>query len=144
MIAVANWDEIRRMYYADHLSKRKIAKRLDLHRDTVSAAIVAEQPLASLPLLKPTDITMVLHSVEQKNYPMKADLLRVYWTKTPFELNFAPDHRAYYSLIRFAFDSPARDFSHAQAFQSSRHYARKCFSSVSPSPLGIRMYSPLP
>lgn len=44
MIPVADWAEIRRMYYADHLSKRKIAKRLDVHRDTVSAAIAAEQP----------------------------------------------------------------------------------------------------
>ncbi len=32
------------MYDADHLSKRKIAKRLGVHRDTVSAAIAAEQP----------------------------------------------------------------------------------------------------
>jgi len=46
MIPVADWADIRRMYYADHLSKRKIAKRLDVHRDTVSAAIAAEQPPA--------------------------------------------------------------------------------------------------
>lgn len=44
MISVADWADIRRMYYADHLSKRKIAKRLGVHRDTVSAAIAAEQP----------------------------------------------------------------------------------------------------
>lgn len=44
MIPVADWADIRRMYYADHLSKRKIAKRLGVHRDTVSAAIAAEQP----------------------------------------------------------------------------------------------------
>lgn len=44
MIPVADWGEIRRMYYADHLSKRKIAKCLGVHRDTVSAAIAAEQP----------------------------------------------------------------------------------------------------
>ncbi len=44
MMAVADWAEIRRLYYAEKLSKRKIAKRLGVHRDTVTAAIAAEQP----------------------------------------------------------------------------------------------------
>jgi transposase len=44
MISVADWAEIRRLFYAEHISKRKIAKRLGVHRDTVSVAIAAQQP----------------------------------------------------------------------------------------------------
>lgn len=44
MLSVADWAQIRRLYYAEKLSKRKIAKRLHVHRNTVSAAIAAEQP----------------------------------------------------------------------------------------------------
>ncbi len=44
MIAVADWAEIRRLYYAEKLSKRKIVKLLHVHRNTVTAAIQAEQP----------------------------------------------------------------------------------------------------
>jgi transposase len=44
MISMADWAEIRRLFYAEKLSKRKIAKRLGIHRDTVTAAIIAEQP----------------------------------------------------------------------------------------------------
>jgi transposase len=44
MISVADWAEIRRLFYAEHVSKRKIAKRLGVHRDTVSAVIAAAQP----------------------------------------------------------------------------------------------------
>ncbi len=44
MIAVADWADIRRLYYAEHLSKRQIAKQLQIHRNTVSAAIAADQP----------------------------------------------------------------------------------------------------
>jgi transposase len=44
MISVANWADIRRLFYAEHISKRKIAKRLGIHRDTVRAAIAATQP----------------------------------------------------------------------------------------------------
>jgi len=44
MIAVADWAEIRRLFYAEHLSKRQIARQLQLHRNTVAAAIAAEHP----------------------------------------------------------------------------------------------------
>ena len=44
MLSVADWAEIRRLYYAEKLSKRKIAKRLHVHRNTVTAAIAAAQP----------------------------------------------------------------------------------------------------
>jgi transposase len=44
MISVADWAEIRRLFYAEKISKRKIAKRLGVHRDTVTAAIAAPQP----------------------------------------------------------------------------------------------------
>ncbi len=44
MLSVADWAEIRRLYYAEKLSKRKIAKQLGVHRNTVTAAIAAEQP----------------------------------------------------------------------------------------------------
>ncbi len=44
MLTVADWADIRRLYYAEKLSKRQIAKRLHIHRNTVTAAIAAEQP----------------------------------------------------------------------------------------------------
>ncbi len=44
MLTVADWADIRRLYYAEKLSKRKIAKLLHIHRNTVTAAIAAEQP----------------------------------------------------------------------------------------------------
>ncbi|MGZ4032833.1 MAG: IS21 family transposase [Tumebacillaceae bacterium] len=44
MVTVADWAEIRRLYYAERLSKRRIAKRLHVHRNTVTVAIAAEQP----------------------------------------------------------------------------------------------------
>jgi transposase len=44
MIAVAYWAEIRSLYYAEKLSKRKIAKKLHVHRNTVTAALASEQP----------------------------------------------------------------------------------------------------
>lgn len=44
MLSVADWAEMRRLYYAEKFSKRKIAKLLKVHRNTVSVAILAEQP----------------------------------------------------------------------------------------------------
>jgi transposase len=44
MLSVADWAEMRRLYYAEKFSKRKIAKLLQVHRNTVTAAIEAEQP----------------------------------------------------------------------------------------------------
>ena len=44
MISVADRAGIRRLFYVEHVSKRKIAKRLGVHRDTVSAVIAAAQP----------------------------------------------------------------------------------------------------
>ncbi len=44
MLLVDTWGEIRRLYYAEKMPKRKIAKKLHVHRDTVTAAIASEQP----------------------------------------------------------------------------------------------------
>lgn len=46
MIPVDTWGEIRRLYYAEKMSKRAIARKLRVHRETVRAAIAAEQPPA--------------------------------------------------------------------------------------------------
>ena len=43
MIAVAEWAEIRRLYHVEGLSKRAIAKRLGIHRNTVTRALASEQ-----------------------------------------------------------------------------------------------------
>ena len=44
MISVAEWAEIRRLYKVEKLSKRTIARRLGVHRKTVSRALAAEAP----------------------------------------------------------------------------------------------------
>lgn len=44
MISVEHWAEIRRLRKVKKLSKRAIARRLDLHRDTVTRALAANEP----------------------------------------------------------------------------------------------------
>ena len=43
MLNVEDWAEIRRLYKVDKLSKRAIARRLDIHRDTVSKALANDK-----------------------------------------------------------------------------------------------------
>ena len=44
MITVEDWAEIRRLHKVEHLSKRAIARRLGIHRQTVTRALAAEDP----------------------------------------------------------------------------------------------------
>ena len=44
MIVVEDWAEIRRLYKVEKLSKRAIARRLGLHRDTVTRALAEKEP----------------------------------------------------------------------------------------------------
>lgn len=44
MINVEDWAEIRRLYKVEKLSKRAIARRLGLHRQTVSRALASDHP----------------------------------------------------------------------------------------------------
>jgi IS30 family transposase len=45
MISVEHWAEIHRLHKVENLSKRAIACRLSLHRDTVTRALAADEPL---------------------------------------------------------------------------------------------------
>jgi IS30 family transposase len=44
MITVEDWAEIRRLHKVEKLSKRAIARRLGIHRDTVSRALESDEP----------------------------------------------------------------------------------------------------
>lgn len=44
MISVADWADIRRLHKVDKLSKRAIARRLGIHRDTVTRALECDEP----------------------------------------------------------------------------------------------------
>ena len=44
MISVEDWAEIRRLHKVEKLSKRAIAKRLGIHRDTVTRALELDKP----------------------------------------------------------------------------------------------------
>jgi transposase len=44
MISVENWAEIRRLHKVEEMSKRAIARRLGIHRDTVTRALTCEEP----------------------------------------------------------------------------------------------------
>jgi transposase len=44
MITVEDWAEIRRLHKVEKMSKRAIAKRLGIHRDTVSRALEVDKP----------------------------------------------------------------------------------------------------
>lgn len=44
MITVAEWAEIRRLHRVEKLSKRAIARRLNIHRDTVTRALASDHP----------------------------------------------------------------------------------------------------
>ena len=44
MISVENWAEIRRLHKVKKMSKRAIASRLGIHRDTVTRALACEEP----------------------------------------------------------------------------------------------------
>ena len=44
MIVVEDWAEIRRLHKVEKLSKRAIARRLGLHRDTVTRALAESEP----------------------------------------------------------------------------------------------------
>jgi transposase len=44
MISVAHWAEIRRLHKVEKLSKRAIARRLGVHRDTVTNALATDEP----------------------------------------------------------------------------------------------------
>ena len=45
MISVEDWAEIRRLHKVKGLSKRAIARRLGIHRDTVTRALESDEPL---------------------------------------------------------------------------------------------------
>ena len=44
MISVENWAEIRRLHKVEEMSKRVIASRLGIHRNTVTRALASEEP----------------------------------------------------------------------------------------------------
>ena len=44
MISVEDWAEIRRLHKVEKMSKRAIATRLGIHRDTVSRALASDEP----------------------------------------------------------------------------------------------------
>ena len=44
MITVEDWAEIRRLHKVEKLSKRAIARRLGIHRDTVTRALESDEP----------------------------------------------------------------------------------------------------
>lgn len=44
MITVEDWAEIRRLHKVEKLSKRTIARRLGIHRDTVTRALESDEP----------------------------------------------------------------------------------------------------
>ena len=44
MISVEHWAEIRRLHKVENLSKRAIARRLGIHRNTVTRALAEDEP----------------------------------------------------------------------------------------------------
>ena len=47
MISVTEWAEIRRLHKVEGLSKRVIARRFGIHRNTVTRALTVRRPLVN-------------------------------------------------------------------------------------------------
>ena len=44
MVGVEQWAEIRRLYFVEKRSKRAIHRLTGVHRDTITRALISEQP----------------------------------------------------------------------------------------------------
>src|SRR5262245_53749034 len=70
MLTVETWAEIRRLHYVEKLSKRAIARRLGLHRATVTRALASQ--------LLPTYARAPRPSLLDPHKPRVRNLLEVY------------------------------------------------------------------
>jgi transposase len=97
MIAVTEWAEIRRLHKVEKLSKRAIARRLGIHRDTVTRALAAAAPpqyqrpprdsiltpyQAKIQALLAEDAELsavrILDLIREEGYPGQISILREY------------------------------------------------------------------
>jgi transposase len=95
MISVEHWAEIRRLHKVENLSKRAIARRLDLHRNTVTRALASDEPPTyereprgsildpykpKIHALLAKDPTLtgvrILEIIQEEGYPGKISILR--------------------------------------------------------------------
>jgi len=95
MISVAHWAEIRRLHKVEKLSKRAIARRLGVHRDTVTNALATNEPpkyereprgsildpyKPKIHALLTEDSTLtgvrILEIIQDEGYPGKISILR--------------------------------------------------------------------
>ena len=117
MISVEEWAEIRRLHKVEKLSKRAIARRLGIHRDTVTRALESDEPrrherqarASKLDPYKPkihallaenSDLTgvRIFEIIEEDGYPGQISILR------DFVREIRPQYKPEPVYIRMAYE----------------------------------------